>query len=60
MIENETNKIRKYIIDKNKINIDKIIKEEEQRRKLIEKENEKLIEQIEQKNEIATKKKGTK
>ena len=28
------NKIRQEIIDKNKINIDKIIKEEEERRKL--------------------------
>ena len=51
IIENETNKIKKEIIEQNKINIDKLIKEEEQRRSLIEKENEKLIEQIEKKSE---------
>ena len=58
LIENENNKIKKEIIDKNKIDIDKIIKEEEQRRKLIEKENEKLIEQMEQKNKIEEEKKS--
>ena len=52
IIENETNKIKKEIIEQNKINIDKLIKEEEQKRNTIQKENEKFIEQIEQKNKI--------
>ena len=58
LIENETNKIRQEIIEKNKIDIDKIIKEEEQKRKLIEKENEKLIEQMEQKRKLEEEKKS--
>ena len=52
LIENETNKIKKEIIEQNKINIDKLIKEEEQKRNLIQKENDKIIEQMEQKSKI--------
>ena len=51
IIENETKKIRQEIIEKNNINIDKIIKEEEQRRNLIQIENEKILEEIEKQNQ---------
>ena len=56
LIENESNKIKKEIIENNKINVDKLIKEEEQRRSLIEKENEKILEQIEAQEKIEEKK----
>ena len=51
IIENETKKIRQEIIEKNNINIDKIIKEEEQRRNLIQIENDKILEEIEKQNQ---------
>ena len=53
IIENETNKIKKELIEQNKINLDKLIKEEEQKRSLIQKENEKYIEQMEQENKTS-------
>ena len=49
LIENENNNIKKDIINENKINIDKILQEEENKRKIAEKENQKLIEEIEKK-----------
>ena len=51
IIENEAKKIRQEIIEKNYINIDIRIKEEEQRRNLIQIENEKLSEEIEKQNQ---------
>ena len=58
LIEYETNKIKKEIIEQNKINIEKMIKEEEQRRNILEKENEKYIEEIEKMNKIEEEKKS--
>jgi hypothetical protein len=47
LIENETNNSKKEIINENKINLDMIIREEENRRKMAEKENQKILEEIE-------------
>ena len=52
LIENETNNIKKEIINDNKINIDKIIKEEEQKRIIAEKENQKIIEELERQKKL--------
>ena len=52
LIENETNKIKQDIINDNKINIDKIIKEEEQKRIEAEKENQKYLEELERKKKL--------
>ncbi len=52
LIENETNNIRKEIIDENKINIDKIIKEEENKRIVAEKENQKYLEELEKQKKL--------
>ena len=47
LIENETNNSKKEIINENKINVDIIIREEENRRKMAEKENQRILEEIE-------------
>ena len=52
LIENETNKIKKEIINENKINIEKIIKEEENKRIIAEKENQKYLEELEKKKKL--------
>ena len=49
LIENETNNSKKEIINENKINVDMIIREEENRRKMAEKENQRILEEIERK-----------
>ena len=60
LIENETKKKADQLISKNNINIDKYLKEEEEKRKkLIEEENKKITE-IESKKQIEEKKKSTK
>ena len=57
LIENETKKKADQLISKNNINIDKYLKEEEEKRKkLIEEENKKITE-IESKKQIEEKKK---
>ena len=58
LIENETKKKADQLISKNNINIDKYLKEEEEKRKkLIEEENKKITE-IESKKQIEEKKKA--
>ena len=52
LIENETNNIKKEIINENKINIDKIIKEEENKRIIAEKENQKYLEELEKQKKL--------
>ena len=52
IIENETKKIKKEIIDENKINVDKIIEEEEKKRIIAEKENQKYLEELERKKKL--------
>ena len=52
LIENETNKIKKDIINENKINVDKIVKEEENKRIIAEKENQKYLEELEKQKKL--------
>ena len=52
LIENETNNIKKEIINENKINIEKIIKEEENKRIIAEKENQKYLEELEKQKKL--------